>query len=384
MGRTKDYAIQSAAKFQKQLNTVPADLYGGANDVTLGAGVIKQFDSLDINDVTEKIVDSAINGTQADNYQETVARLPTVEISGTMHTIGDVDLLVSTMGWENLDGPKAHTAGKYTHFIPMVETGKEQREYTAAEQALVSSGFDADDRINTYMHLARELGPSVEHAKNVVIKSFEFSSSQKQELKIKMSGTAESATRDTSKTGLDAWTTTAGNYAGTFKHYHGKLSVGLVGGSAAEIQCLEFACKGSFGLAEGVVPTGTSQGGLSQAEPLSDGKTELTVDFRVYKHDTNLYKNWETGDTKIFLKMEYTRGDSFLGFYLPLLQVVSAQMEAGEGGSVLVSCKGFLPTAADPFTTERTVGGSPWAVPFKTRMYLIAKDLDPTNWLRKV
>lgn len=382
--RTKNYASIVALKMQKQINTVPADLYGGANDVTPGIDSLKYFDqdAVMINDPTEKIVDTATNGTQADNFQENVAIIPTVEIGGSVHTMGDSDVLVTGLGFEALDGPKSHASGKYTHLILLQERGKEQRAFTAAEQALIGGTFDADDRYNTYCHIAKDMGPSTVHAKNVAFKGFEFSSQQKQELKFKLTGTAETVTRDATHAGVSTWTKPAGTLTSTFKHYQGVLMVGEIGQTQTALQCLEFSVKGNFGMTEGIIPTGTANGGLAQAEPLSDGKTEITVDFRVYKHDTDLYKNWELQDKKIQLRMEYTKGDAFLGFYLPELQIVNAQAEEGDGSSVLISCRAFLPSGADPFATQRTVNATPWALPFTTRMYLIAKDLDDTNWLR--
>lgn len=382
--RTKNYAMKTALKMQKQLNTVPADLYGGANDVIPATGSLKYFEEVMINDPAEKIVDSAVNGTQADNFQETVAVVPTVEVSSSLHTSGDNDLLVSTLGFEALDGPKSHASGKYTHMILLQERGKEQREFTAAEQALIGGTFDADDRYNPYCHISQDQGPSTVNAKNVVFKGFEFSSQQKQELKFKATGTAESVVRVTPSGQTSGWTKIAGTLESTFKHYQGALSVGVEGGALSEIQCLEFAVKGNFGLTEGIIPTGTSNGGLAQAEPLSDGKTEITVDFRIYKHDTDVFKTYELVDTFLSAKMEYTRGDNFLGFYFPRLQVVSATPEFGEGGSILVSCRAFLPVGADPFTAERTVSATEWVLPFTTRMYLISKDANNTNWLRAV
>jgi len=381
MSRTKNYAIQTAAKMQKQLNTVAADLYGGANDVTLGAGSLMQVTECIMDDGTEVIVNQDINGTQTPNYQDTVAKVPTVEVSTTVHSAGDLPFIVSALGWENLDGPKSNGTN-YTHLIPLQIRGKEQRAYTAAEEALVVSGFDADDRINPYIHIARELGPSVEHAKNVVFKGIEIGSQQKQELKMKLAGTAESLTRDATKTGVSTWAKVTGAFANTFKHYQGVFTVGPQGGTLVATQVLEFMVKINHGLAEGVIPTGTSNSGLAQAEPLSDGLSEVTVDFRVYKHDSDLYKGWQTGDTKISAKMEYTRGSEFLGFYMPLLQVVNAQVEPGEGGTVLVSCRAMLPTATDPFTTERTVSATEWVLPFSTPFYAIAKEASQVNFLR--
>lgn len=382
--RTKNYAMKTALKMQKQINTVSADLYGGANDVVPGTGNLKYFDECVINDPAEKIVDTAINGTQADNFQETVSVIPSVEVSASVHTAGDNDIIVSTIGFEALDGPKSHASGKYTHLILLQERGKEQREFSTAEQALIGATFDADDRYNCYCHIAQDQGPSTLNAKNVVFKGFEFSSQQKQELKCKFTGTAESVNRATPSGQTSGWTKNSGTLESTFKHYQGALSVGVEGQSLASIQCLEFAVKGNFGLTEGVIPTGTSNGGLAQAEPLSDGKTEITVDFRIYKHDTDVFKTYELVDTFLSAKMEYTKGDNFLGFYFPRLQVVSATPEFGEGGSILVSCRAFLPIGADPFTTERTVNATEWALPFSTRMYLISKDASSTNWLRAV
>jgi hypothetical protein len=382
MARTKNYAIQGAVSFQKQLGTVAADLYGGANDVTLGAGHLKFFsDPITIDDGIESIEDTAINGTQISNDSENISAVPTVEMPFNIHGNGDLDLLVTAFGWEALDGPKANATNN-THMIPLQIRGREQREYTAAEQALITVGFDTDDRINTYTHVGLDLGPSTLHAKNVVIKGFEIGSTQKQELKAKLTGTAEKLTRDAAKTGVANWAKIVGAYASTFKHYNAVFSVGPVSGTLVATQVTEFMIKVNHGLAEGIIPTGTSNGGLAQAEPMSDGLSEVTLDFKVYKHDSDLYKTWQINKTAIFAKMEYTRGSEFLGFYIPLMKVVTAQPDPADGGSVQVSCKLYLPAAADPFTTERTVVATEWTLPFVTPLYCIAREASASNFMR--
>lgn len=386
MSRTKDFQVIQAAGFQTQLDTVAADLYGGVNDVTLGAGNLKGFSEagqLNFSDGTNVSVDDAVNGTQDPNGQEITGTMPTYDGTHSIYESGTTDLTVHAMGWEDLAGPKEEDS-KYVHLIPFNNLGKDQRAYTTAESALVSSGYLATDRINLAMHFARLTGVSEEHLKNGYCNSFEFSSSAGNPLQLKLSGVGESLTRDTGKSTYANWTKQANSFSKRFMHYEGAFTLGTLGGSLTSRGILEFTVSANQGMATDNQPTGTSNGGLNRAEPLSTGMSEVNVTFRIYKHETDDYKTWEAGQTVLSAKMAYTRGGNYCNFFFPELQVVSAEPDFGNGGSVLVTCKAKLPTGTDPFSTDRTVDSVLWALPFRSAFYMMIKDNVNTNWMRAV
>lgn len=380
MARAIDYSAQVAVKFQNQTDTVAADLYGGANDVTPGTGNLILVDSCNIVEGVEKVADEAINGTQALNGEETVALLPTVEMAGNIYDTGTLPVLVSAMGWEALDGPKTSGSLK-AHMVLFNVRGKDQREYTAAEQALIT-GFDVDDRVNLALHVAKDFGPYVQHAKNTYFEQLEISSQQKNLLKFKVTGNSETLTHDATRAGVSSWTKIANGFVSRWKHYQSTFTFGSIGGAQTAVQAIEWSVKASHGMAKGNIPTGTSNGGKAQAEPVSTGRSDITVDFRIHKMDTDQWRTWQIGDTLLQLKVEFVSGLKKLGFYFPQLQIANIDPTADNGSSVMISCKAYLPTGTDPFATERTFGTA-WALPFATPFYMISVDNDATNYMRQ-
>ncbi len=385
MSRTKDYGRKFAAKMHKQLKTTTADLYGGANDVALGAGNQKLLDVLSIDDGVEKVTDTAINGTQIANRDEITAKLPTVEMEALVYEKGITDLIVSALGWENLDGPFETDAlggsGVYSHIIPLNINGKEQREYTTAE-SLLATDYDADDRINLCTTVAIAEGPSTLIAKNTVIKSFEFSSTQKEPLRFKASGTAESIKRDGTHAGVSTWTK-GGGFLTSYKHFNATFSIAKQGDPLENVGITDFSVQITHAMADGIIPTGTSNNGLAQAEPLSDGISEATVNFTIHKHDSDLWKSRENAENEyLWAKMVFTRGDNQIGFYFPALQVITAQTEASGGSSVQVTARLVLPETMTAFAADLLIDGDQKEIPFRTPLFLIINDDDPTNHLR--
>lgn len=381
MSRTKDFTKQVAVKFQKQKATVAADLYGGANDVTVGTGNLMQVKSCTINDGIEKVTDEAINGTQAINGEEIVAMLPTVEIEADLYDAGNLPLIVAGMGWEALDGPKTTGALK-AHLIPFNINGQDQRDFTATEQTLIGGTWASADKVNLGLHVAQDTGPFTKHAKNTYFDVMEISSAQTKILGMKLTGTAEVNTIDTAHSTVSAWTKVATSFVSRWKHFQSTFTFGSVGGSQTAIQALEWSVKTSRGMAKGNFPTGTGNSGKAQAEPLATGRSEVTVDFKIYKDDTDQWRTWQIGDTLLQLKVEFVSGLKKLGFYFPQLQIATIDAQADNGSSVAISCKAFLPIGTDPFATERTFTGV-WALPFPTPFYIISVDTDTTLYMRQ-
>ena len=379
--RTKDFTKVCAAKFQKQKATVTADLYGGANDVTLGVGNLMSVKTCDILDGVEKISDEAINGTQIINGEMVIALLPTVSVEADIYDTGTLPLIVAGMGWENLDGPKTSGSLK-AHLIPFNVNGQDQREFTSAEQTLIGGTWVTGDRVNLGLHIASDTGPFTKHAKNTYFDQMEISSKQKDVLALKLTGTAEIASVDTSHTTVSTWSKASNAFVSRWSHYKSLFTFGAIGGSQVAIQALEWSLKVTRGMAKANVPTGTGNGGLAQAEPVSTGRSEVTVDFKIYKDDTDQWRTWQLGDTLLQLKVEFVSGLKKLGFYFPQLQINAIDTQADAGSSVMISCKAFLPTGVDPFATERTFT-TPWALPFPTPFYIISVDSDAVGYMRQ-
>jgi hypothetical protein len=381
MARTKDYASIVAAKFEKQKLTTAADLYGGANSVAVGADNMILVKSCVINDGVEKVSDEAINGTQARNGEETVAMLPTVEIEAEVYDAGTLPLIVAGMGWEALDGPKTSGSLK-AHLIPFNIYGQDQRDFTSAEQTLIGGTWAASDKVNLGLHVAMDTGPSTKHAKNCYFDAMEISSQAMGILSLKLTGTAETNTLDGTHATVSTWTKKSTSFVSRWKHYQSTATFGAIGGGQTTVQILDFSVKATRGMAKGNVPTGTGNSGKAQAEPLSTGLSEVTVDFTIYKDDTDQWRTWQVGDTLLQLKNEYVSGLKKLGFYFPQLQISALDPKAENGSSVTVSCKAFLPVGTDPFATERTFG-TPWALPFATPFYMISVDTDTVGYMRQ-
>ena len=379
MARTKDYGEKVASKFQKQIGTVDADKYGGANTVTLGAGDLKFYDTLEISDPKEVVQDQARNGTQSANYQEVFADMPTIEGEGALYNEGMLDDVTSAMGWETLDGPyDSGDATNYVHMILFQNNGKDQREFTTAEQALIP-GWASGTIYNPFKTFAKDRGPSTEIAKNTAIQQFEIAGQPRQPVMFKFSGNSETVTRDASHTGVDSWT--ASGFDSRYKLFQGVFSVGVDQGALTEYGITEFSLKGNFGMATELQPTGTSNGGLSRAEPCSTGLSEVTFDFKIHKHSSDTWKTWEADQTILNAKLELTNGNQKFNIFLPMLQVGNIDIEADDGSSVMVNCRAFLPTNTDPFATERTVNSIERTLPFSTPVYMMVTDTDNTNHL---
>jgi hypothetical protein len=381
MARTKDFTEIVAVKFEKQKLTTAADLYGGANAVAVGADNQILYKTCVILDGVEKVVDEAINGTQANNSEETVALLPTVEIEADLYDAGNLPLIVAGMGWEALDGPKTSGALK-AHLIPFNVLGQDQRDFTTAEQTLIGGTWGATDKVNLGLHVAQDSGPSTKHAKNAYFDSMEISSQAMGMLGIKLSGTAEVNTLDATHATVSSWTKKATSFISRWKHYQSTATFGAIGGSQTVVQILDFSIKATRGMAKDNVPTGTGNGGKARAEPLATGRSEVTLDFTIHKDDTDQWRTWQIGDTLLQFKNEFVSGLKKLGFYFPQIQITALDAKADNGSSVTVSCRAFLPVGVDPFATERTFG-TPWALPFVTPFYIISVDTDTIGYMRQ-
>jgi hypothetical protein len=117
------------------------------------------------------------------------------------------------------------------------------------------------------------------------------------------------------------------------------------------------------------VPTGTSNNGLSRAEPLPSGKSTLTLNVTVYLHDKTTYEDWANNNTPLQCKIVAKRGNYSMTLLFPRLAITSAEPNFDNAGSTALVMEASLPS--DPtalaaiensFAAERTVGETvqPW------------------------
>lgn len=387
MARTKDFLVKYGAKLSKQVQPTPAtDLYGGGTVPSLGTGNLMKFDNLEITDTPEFFTDAANNSSIFEPGQELAAVPVAVTGETKFYTQGLEHLLASCFGFEELSGPENYSTTEYSHLLSLTTNGKDQRIYTSTEAAdatanlSFSPAYAAGDYINTYINLIRDLGPSEEKITNVSIDEFTISAASKEPLKIQFSGKGEVVERDTGHTEADALTAASGAFEEWFMLRHCTAKFGAVG-ALVERDIFDFSIKVSHGQAD-IFPTGTSNSGLSRSEPVATGMSEVSVEMTINAHDTDDYKTWEQGNTLLQASFSFTRTPDKAIFLLPALKMQSVEIMKEDGSRVKVTLKGFQPTAADPFTTERSISGTEQTLTYTTPFYMMLSNQFSSNTMR--
>ncbi|MDR3001014.1 MAG: hypothetical protein LBU89_07105, partial [Fibromonadaceae bacterium] len=343
---TQDFSIEHAICFEKQLQTDPADLYGGgSNDNKPGAGdKIPTEANAEFQKGVEYYTDAAMNGTQFSGNKRKTAELPTLaSLNVKGYTQGLERIMLASLGYASVAGPvQAQSSGYYKHFFVVPPKGKNQRKYTQEEATL--AGSHDKDRINTYLCVSQKLGPYAQHARNVAVKELEMACSAKNPLQITISGPAERIDREDSKESTASW-----SYGAAFDEWFQlsdfKCEIGSVGGGLLSVSVTEFSAKVSHGLSEDNTPTGTSNDGLSRAEPLPSGKSSITLDLTIYLHDKTVYENWERDEATLQCKLVATRGGSKFAILFPRLQITQTQPNFDGAGSIQLSMEASWPSS---------------------------------------
>ncbi|MDR2999705.1 MAG: hypothetical protein LBU89_00455, partial [Fibromonadaceae bacterium] len=107
----------------------------------------------------------------------------------------------------------------------------------------------------------------------------------------------------------------------------------------------EFSAKVSHGISEDNTPTGTSNDGLSRAEPLPSGKSSITLDLTIYLHDKTVYENWERDEATLQCKLVATRSGSKFAIFFPRLQITQTQPNFDGAGSIQLSMEASWPSS---------------------------------------
>ena len=388
MAQSKDYALRHGLKKAVGNTPTSAELYGGGTYPTTGANSQTRWNELTITDTPEKYQDVSSTGNQFLKDKE-VSNVP-VTWTGSTSVFVDNSLteLVSAMGYEDLSGPINYDTTKYAHLITLQPQGKDQRLYTSAEAALatanlsLSPAYNAADQINTYLKIGTEMGPYDKFCENANISEFTLSCESKNPLMLEMSGQGEIAAYDTAKTESATWTDRVGCDENKFFMRHATCEFGPVG-SAIEKAIFNFSVTVSQGVADDLFPTGTSNNGLSRAEPVSTGEQTVQVEFQINKHDTIDYKNYEQTDTECQLKIAFVRGNKSLDLLFPALNVISAEPEVSDGSKINITAEAHIPCQADPFTTERSISGTEQTLLYsETPFYMMLSNANSENGLR--
>ena len=343
---SRDFSIEHAICFEKQLQTTPAYLYGGEAENWPGEGdKIPAEANAEFQKGTEYYTDASMNGTQFNGNKRKTAELPTLaSLNVKGYTQGIERLLLASLGYASVAGPMQDSQNPeyYKHFFIVPPKGKNQRKYTTDEATLAGSQYNIDDIINLYLCVSQKLGPYAQHARNVAVKDLEMTCSAKNPLQITVSGPAERIDREDSKASTANW-----SYGAAFDEWFQlsdfKCYIGLADGEVSSVSVTEFSAKASHGLSDDNTPTGTSNDGLSRAEPLPSGKSSITLDMTIYLHDKTVYEDWERDGGTLQCKLVATRGSSKFAILFPRLQITQTQLNFDGAGSIQLSMEASWP-----------------------------------------
>ncbi|MDR2554155.1 MAG: hypothetical protein LBC64_01895 [Fibromonadaceae bacterium] len=386
------FKIKYALRTEKQCATTEADRFGG--DIANWPGEGDSFPAESDTDFQQGIefyTDASMNGTQFNGFKQRTAELPTISgLAVKGYVQGLERVLLAGLGYAPVDGPKPIEAspGFFRHFFVVPPQGRNQRPYSAEEKAAIGDDYDEGDIVNAYICVSQALGPYARHARNVILKDFEIACSAKSVLQITASGPAERIEREDDKASVANWSTAPDSWPeNAFQLSDFKIFIGPSNGPepSEAHSATEFSLKISHGLSDDNVPTGTSNNGLSRAEPMPSGKSTITLDMTIYLHDKTLYEDWLNKESKLQCKLVAQRGKYRFAILLPRLQLAQAQPNFDGAGSTALSFEVAWPcdeaeqaAAVNSFPSER--GGMAW--PQASVLGIVATSKENRNPMR--
>jgi hypothetical protein len=322
-----------------------------------------------------------MNGTQFNGNKRKTAELPTVasfNVKG--YTQGIERILLAALGYASTKGP-TQEGDSYKHFFVVPQNGKNQRKYTNNEHSGINA-YNNSDIINTYLCVSQKLGPYTQHARNVAIKDLEMTCSAKSPLQITISGPAERIDRENDKASTVNW-----SYGAEFNEWFQlsdfKCYIGMASGDLSQASVTEFSAKASHGLSDDNTPTGTSNGGLSRAEPLPSGKSSITLDLTIYLHNKTLYEDWEKGETVLQCKLEAERGSCKFAILFPRLQITQTQPNFDGAGSIQLSMEASWPGSETDIANLQSSFGENWPAASVMGVTVTSKEKrNPMRWVK--
>lgn len=390
MPMTKDYQLKYGLIKARGNTPATADLYNGTNNPTLGANNLRRWDECDISDTPETYEDMSKTGLMGVREHE-ISAVPVSWTGKTKIYAETTGLeLVTCFGYADLGGSRL-VGGKRQHLFELRTAGKDQTAYRSDEAALatanasLSPAYNANDRVNVYGHLLRQLGDYDETAINTAVKEFTISGEPKSALMLDMSGTAERVVRDVNKTQGNALTTPAAEDGLYFMTRHCKAffgayvaPIGAADSVIPEIDLIQFSIKSSFGMAEDIF---TTRSALNRSEPVSTDKLDVDIDLTINRHEGIDYKNLEQAGTLMTLRITATRGTDVLHLLIPECQILNAKEEIGDGSRWTLQLKARQPKNSDPFNATRG-GASAIALIHRPPFYAILVNDQNTNYMR--
>jgi hypothetical protein len=383
---TQDFSIEHAICFEKQLQATDNDLYGGSNSQNLpGVGdKIPTEANAEFQKGAEYYTDASMNGTQFNGNKRKTAELPTVasfNVKG--YTQGIERILLASLGYASVKGP-TQEGDSYKHFFIVPQNGKNQRKYTTQEAELI--GNAQNDIINTYLCVSQKLGPYTQHARNVAIKDLEMACSAKSPLQITISGPAERIDR-IDHANPENNTSSNWSYGAEFNEWFQlsdfKCYIGMANGDLSHASVTEFSAKASHGLSDDNTPTGTSNNGLSRAEPLPSGKSSITLDLTIYLHNKTLYEDWEKHETVLQCKLEAVRGSNKFAILLPRLQITQTQPNFDGAGSIQLSMEASWPGSEGDIAKLQNSFNENWPAASIMGVTVTSKEKrNPMRWVK--
>ncbi len=360
---TQDFAIQHAVRFEKQLQTTEADIYGGEASNWPGAGdKLPAEANAEFQKGAEYYTDAAMNGTQFNGNKRKTAELPTVASLNVKGYVQGIErILLAGLGYASVAGPTpdAQNPGYYRHFFVIPPQGKNQRLYTTEEIDDAGTSFSATDIANLYLCVSQKLGPYAQHARNVAVKDFEIACSAKSPLQLTASGPADRIDREPSKESTAAWSFGA-DFDKWYQLSDFKCDLYPEGENPQTHSITEFSFKASNGLSDDNTPTGTSNNGLSRAEPLPSGKSAITLDITVYLHDKTLYEDWQNNETILNCRVYAARGNYKFELLLPRMQITQATPNFDGAGSIQMTLEASWPNSEQELQALSSSFGYAW------------------------
>lgn len=392
MASSKEYLLLRGIAKAKGNSPATADLWGGGTAPTVGAGSILRFDEYTPSSTPEFYEDGSNTGQMAARKAEVVAVLPSLSAKIKMYPNSIGNLLFACFGYEDLSGPKAAGSAKQ-HIFEIRSRGKDQEAYTSAEATLatanasLSPAYNAADRVNACLIGLERTEVYDEKMINWAISEFTIHGSSKEPIMLELSGPVERTTQDTNRTESANLTDTSDGKVLFTRHCSAKFGpyVAPVGNADAvlpSVDLFDFSIKTAFEMADSNVTTGTSNSGLSRAEPVCTGGVKVEIELTINKHDSLTPKQLEQAGTICSLLITANNGSEKLSLCVPEMQVKSATPEYSDGSRWKIKAEAVLPTSTDPFPATRTPASTPTALMHNPIWYAVLNNSSTTNYMR--
>jgi len=381
--RTKGFKVVEGFAYGVGLTPLAGEKWGGGT-----------YPTVDTRYVTETVVPPSETPEYYENIETTgdVSKnqdyLTALPSEGNVTSLGYTESmgfwLYHGLGAVDYSGPHDDGSLKF-HMFELDGNGRDQCSYSAAEAALatangdLSPAYDAGDIKNRDFTRLVAMGPADYKQVNCRLNNFTLSGTQKEPIKIEAGFVSEIVDKDAAKTDSGSWTLTDSDFTNPIQ---------LRNTSAFEVQGVEtgifdFNYAVEWEIDQDRYPTGTSNSGLSRAEPFTNS-AKVNITFTVEKHDALTWENYRDNATTVRIKHEFAIGSTGeLGVYFPEVQIKTAEIDPANGSRIAITAEAHHVNGTDPFSTERTHDGGTVARLYDTPMYAILKNSKDVNYGRQ-